>query len=122
MKMPTQDAEYFEEQSRAAGLKMPPPSTETVIKPRRFRPGSKEATDKPRLLRFRGETYREGDVIVLCEPSDPTAMQPTLLLVTYAEELGLTELLPLRFDVLRVLNPEKWEAVIETLGKLRNPG
>jgi len=110
MKMPKQDAEYFEEKSRAAGLKMPPPSTETVIKPRRFRPGSKEATDKPRLLRFRGETYREGDVIVLCEPSDPTAMQPTLLLVT------------LRFDVLRVLNPEKWEAVIETLDKLRNPG
>lgn len=77
--------------------------------------------DKPRLLQFRGVVYREGDVIVLCEPSDPEPKQATLLLVTYDEEFGITELLPLRFATLRVLNPGKWTAVLETLDKLRNP-
>ncbi len=77
--------------------------------------------DKPRLLRFRDVTYREGDVIVLCEPSDPGANTATLLLVTWDEEFGITELLPLRFAALRVLNHKKWEAVCETVDKLRNP-
>ena len=77
--------------------------------------------DRKRLLRFRGVTYHEGDVIVLCEPSDPVAHQATLLLVTYDEEFGITELLPLRFAALRALNPEKWKAVIQTLDELRNP-
>ena len=81
----------------------------------------REEDDKPRLLRFRGATYREGDVIVLCEPSDPTAMPATLLLVTWDEEFGITELLPIQFAALRALNPEKWGAVCEEIDKLRNP-
>ena len=80
----------------------------------------REEDDKPRLLRFRGETYREGDVIVLCEPSDPTSHRATLLLVTWDEEFGITELLPLRFAALRVLDHKKWEAVLETVNKMRN--
>lgn len=81
---------------------------------------SEPSDDRKRLLRFRGATYREGDVIVLCEPSDSAAHQATLLLVTYDEEFGITELLPLRFAALRVLNPKKWEDVLEILEKLRD--
>lgn len=99
--------ELVEEEYRKAGIEMPSPKSEML--------------PSERLLRFRGETYREGDVIVLCEPSDPGAKQATLLLVIYDEEFGITELFPLGFAVLRVLNPGKWTAVLETLDKLRNP-
>ena len=97
--------ELIEEQYLRSGLKAPPRSM-----------------DSPkRLLGFRDKTYCEGDVIVLCEPSDPGAKQATLLLVTYDEEFAITELVPLPFATLRVLNPEKWAAVVETVDKLRNP-
>ena len=83
---------------------------------------SESLDDAKRLLRFRGVTYCEGDVIVLCESHVTGGPHPaTLLLVTWDEEFGIMELLPLRFATLRVLNHEKWEAVIETVEKLRHP-
>lgn len=77
--------------------------------------------EHPYLLHFRGVAYGEGDVIVLCEPSDPAPHKATLLLVTYDDEFGVTELLPLRLAALRGLNRKKWEAALKTLDKLRNP-